>query len=274
MFPRLFTIDAFDLLGRRIGPLTLHTYGALLAAAFLIGLWVAGRQAKRQGLDGAKLTDMAIYVLIAGLVGAKLLLLITDWAYYSKNPRELLSILQSGGVFYGGLLGALPVAWWYTRRHAIDAWRAADALVPGVAIGQAIGRLGCFAAGCCYGKPTDLPWGVTFTDVYAARTVGTPLDHALHPSQIYESLFTLLIFFGLLLVAERKRFHGQVALTYVGVYATARFFAEFLRGDVARGFLFDGALSTSQFIAILMLAGAAVALPYLLKTRRIARAEA
>jgi len=274
VFPRLFTIDAFDLLGRRIGPLTLHTYGALLAAAFLIGLWVAGRQARKHGLDATKLTDLAIYVLIAGLVGAKLLLLITDWAYYSANPRELFSILQSGGVFYGGLLGALPVAWWYTRRHAIDGWRAADALVPGLAIGQAIGRLGCFAAGCCYGKPTDLPWGVTFTNVYSARTVGTPLDHSLHPTQIYESLFTLAIFFGLLLVAERKRFHGQVLLTYIGTYAIARFLVEFVRGDAARGFLFDGALSTSQFIAILMLLGAGAVLPYLLKTRRVASSEA
>ncbi len=274
MFPRLFTIDAFDLLGRRIGPLTLHTYGALLAAAFLIGLWVAGRQARRQGLDAAKLTDLAIYVLIAGLVGAKLLLLVTEWTYYSENPGELFSILQSGGVFYGGLLGGLLVAWWYTQRHGIDGWRAADALVPGLAIGQAIGRLGCFAAGCCYGKPTDLPWGVTFTDIYAARAVGTPLDYSLHPTQIYESLFTLLIFFGLLLVSERKRFHGQVVLTYISVYAIARFGVEFVRGDAARGFLFDGALSTSQFIAILMLLGAAAALPYLLKTRRIASSEA
>ena len=143
-----------------------------------------------------------------------------------------------------------------------------------MAVGQAIGRLGCFAAGCCYGKPTDLPWGVTFTNIYSARTVGTPLDHSLHPTQIYESLFTLLIFFGLLLVAERKRFHGQVVLTYVSVYAIARFAVEFVRGDTARGFLFDGALSTSQFIAILMLLGAGAVLPYVRKTRRISKSGA
>ena len=153
MHPKLLTLPAFDLLGRNIGPLTLHTYGVLLAIAFITGLWVASRQAKGAGLDPARVTDMAVYVLIAGLIGAKVLLVIVEWSYYAHNPRELLSILQSGGVFYGGLIGAFPVAWWYARRHALPPWRTADVLAPAVAIGQAIGRLGCFAAGCCYGRP-------------------------------------------------------------------------------------------------------------------------
>src|SRR2546428_3424063 len=122
MYPRLLTLPAFDLFGRTIGPLTLHTYGVLLALAFLAGLWVVSRQAKKAGLDGALITDMAVYVLIGGLVGAKLLLLAVEWPYYSKHPGEIFGLLQSGGVFYGGLVGAFPVAWWFARRHHLDGW--------------------------------------------------------------------------------------------------------------------------------------------------------
>jgi phosphatidylglycerol:prolipoprotein diacylglycerol transferase len=268
MSPRLFTLPSFELFGRVIGPLTLHTYGVLLAIAFISGLWVASRQAKRSGLDGARVTDMAVYVLIAGLVGAKLLLVVVEWGFYARNPRELLSILQSGGVFYGGLLGAIPVAWWYARKHGLPAWRTADALAPAVVLGQAIGRLGCFSAGCCYGKPADVPWAVTFRDTYAARTVGTPIDTALHPTQIYESLATFAIFFLLLKLADRKRFDGQVTLAYVGLYAVVRFTIEFFRGDAVRGTVF-GWLSTSQFIAALMLVGVALVLPYVARKNRL-----
>jgi phosphatidylglycerol---prolipoprotein diacylglyceryl transferase len=269
MHPKLLTLPAFDLLGRNIGPLTLHTYGVLLAIAFITGLWVASRQAKRSGLDAARVTDMAVYVLIAGLVGAKVLLVVVEWGYYARNPRELLSILQSGGVFYGGLLGAFPVAWWYARKHALPPWRTADALAPAVAIGQAIGRLGCFCAGCCYGRPAEVPWAVTFRDSYASRTVGTPLDTPMHPTQIYESLACLAIFLVLLRLARSKRFDGQVTLAYVLLYAVARFVIEFFRGDAVRGTVFGGWLSTSQFIALLTAVGVALLLPYVAKRNRL-----
>jgi phosphatidylglycerol---prolipoprotein diacylglyceryl transferase len=268
LHPKLLTLPAFDLLGRSIGPLTLHTYGVLLAIAFVTGLWVASRQAKAAGLDAARVTDMAVYVLIAGLVGAKVLLVIVEWDYYTHNPRELLSILQSGGVFYGGLIGALPVAWWYARKHGLPPWRTADVLVPAVAIGQTIGRLGCFAAGCCYGRPADVPWAVTFRDPYASRTVGTPLDIPLHPTEIYEAIACLAIFFILTRMARRKRFDGQITLAYVLLYSVARFVIEFYRGDAVRGTVL-GWLSTSQFIAVLLVAGVALVLPYVAKRNRV-----
>jgi len=270
MYPRLFTVPAFDLFGWHVGPLTLHTYGVLLALAFVAALWVVSRQARRAGLDPARITDMAVYVLIAGLIGAKILLLIVEWKYYSGNPRELLSILQSGGVFYGGLLGAVPVAWWYARRYHLEGWKTADVLAPAVVLGQAIGRLGCLAAGCCYGRPTDVAWAVTFRDITATRTVGTPIDIALHPTQVYESLACLLILAILLWMAPRKRFHGQIVIAYVVMYAVARFVIEFYRGDASRGFLFGGRLSTSQFVAILMVLGAGLTLPYVMKRERLA----
>jgi phosphatidylglycerol:prolipoprotein diacylglycerol transferase len=264
MHPRLLTIPGFDLLGKTLGPFTVHAYGVLLAIAFITGLWVAGRQAKAAGLDPSRVTDMAVYVLIAGLIGAKILLVIVEWGFYARNPRELLSILQSGGVFYGGLLGALPVAWWYARKHALPAWRTADVLAPAVVIGQAIGRLGCFCAGCCYGKAADVPWAVTFRDTYASRTVGTPLDIPIHPTQIYESLATLAIFFVLLRMSRSKKFDGQIALSYILLYAVARFVIEYFRGDAVRGTVM-GLFSTSQFIALLMALGTALLVPYVMK---------
>jgi phosphatidylglycerol:prolipoprotein diacylglycerol transferase len=268
VYPRLFTVPAFELFGRTIGPLTLHTYGVLLALAFVAGLWVANRQARRAGLDPARVTDMAVYVLIGGLVGARLMLLVVEWQYFTRNPRELWSLVQSGGVFYGGLLGALPVAWWYARRHGMDGWTTADVLVPGLAVGQAVGRLGCFAAGCCFGRPASVPWAVTFRDPYATRAVGTPLDVPLHPTQLYESAAVFLLFLGLLWLGRRKRFHGQVALAYLFFYAAARFVIEFYRGDATRGTVLGGWMSTSQFVALLIVLAVAALYPYLSRRRR------
>jgi phosphatidylglycerol:prolipoprotein diacylglycerol transferase len=272
MHPRLLTVPAFELFGRSTGPFTLHTYGVLLAIAFLAGLWVASRQAKRAGLDANRITDMAVWVLIAGLLGAKVLLVAVDWSYFGRNPRDVLSVFQSGGVFYGGLIAGILVAWWYARRYKLPGWQTADVLAPGVVLGQAIGRLGCFSAGCCWGKPTQLPWAVTFTDVYAARQVGTPMDTALHPSQLYESLAAFLIFLFLLWLAPRKRFHGQVTLVYVALYSAARFGLEFLRGDPDRGSWLRGTVSTSQIIAVVLLLGVALILPRLRATQAVAPA--
>jgi phosphatidylglycerol---prolipoprotein diacylglyceryl transferase len=262
MHPQLFTVPGLplpagtpSLLAWLRGPFTLHTYGLLLAVAFLAGLWVASRQAKRAGLDSNRVTDMAVWVLIAGLVGAKLMLVVVDWRHYSGNPGQLWSLFQSGGVFYGGLLGGMLTAWWYARRYSLPAWPTADVLAPGVVLGQAIGRLGCFFAGCCYGKPANVPWAVTFTDPYASRHVGTPLDIALHPSQLYESLACFLVFFFLLWLAPRKRFAGQVVLAYAVLYSVARFGLEFLRGDPERGGAWG--LSTSQIVAVMIVLGAA-----------------
>jgi phosphatidylglycerol:prolipoprotein diacylglycerol transferase len=274
MHPRLLTIPAFELIGRTWGPITVHTYGFLLAVAFLLGLWVTSRQAKRAGLDPGKITDMAVWVLIAGLVGAKLLLVGVEWRYFARNPRDAFSIFQSGGVFYGGLVAGILVAWLLSRRHRLPAWRTADVLAPGVAIGQAIGRLGCFSAGCCWGKATSVPWAVTFTDVYAARQVGTPIDTPIHPSQLYESAAVVLIFLFLLWLAPRKRFHGQVTLAYVALYSAARFVLEFWRGDAERGTWFANQVSTSQLIAAALLIAVAIALPYVRRTQATAKEPA
>jgi phosphatidylglycerol:prolipoprotein diacylglycerol transferase len=165
------------------------------------------------------------------------------------------------------------VAWWYARRHGLPGWATADVLAPGVILGQAIGRLGCFAAGCCYGKPASVPWAVTFTDVNV-RAVGTPMDTPLHPSQLYESILAFLLFFALLWLADHKRFAGQVVLSYAIGYSVIRFILEFWRGDPGRGSLFGGAVSTSQVIAIVLVLGAVAFWPRLSRKERPAPAVA
>jgi len=235
-----------------LGPITIHTYGLLLAVAFIAGIWLASRNAKKAGLDPDSIWNMGLIIIFAALVGAKLMLFISDYSYYLQNTREIfsLSTLRSTGVFYGGLLLALAAAAWYLRRTGLPGWNIADYTAPGIALGHSIGRLGCFSAGCCYGKPTDLPWGLTFTSQYAYENVGVPLNMPLHPTQLYESLGTMLLFLYLMFRLSRKHFTGQIILEYLILYAALRFFIEFFRDD-ERGFLFDGLLSTSQFVGIL-----------------------
>jgi len=241
VFPELFTV----------GPLTVYTYGVLLAAAYLLGLRLAMARATGRGLDPTRMLDLGIYIIISALVGAKALLLVVEWDHFTSSPAELLSLARSGGVFYGGLILAVAVAFWYIRRHRLPFWQTCDVFAPGIALGHAVGRLGCLAAGCCYGRPTSVPWAVTFHDPAAAANVGTPLGVPLHPTQLYESGAEFLIL-GLLLATERKgrAFAGRTFWLYMLLYGISRFVIEFYRGD-PRGQVFGG-LSTSQFISVVL----------------------
>ena len=251
MYPRLL----------ELGSITVYTYGVLLAAAYLLGLRLAMARAKARGLDAARVLDLGIYIIISALIGAKLLLLITDFRTFMANPRELLTLARVGGVFYGGLILAVAVALWYIRRAGLPLWITCDVFAPGIALGHVIGRFGCLFAGCCYGKPTGRPWGITFTDRYANANVGTPLFHPLHPTQLYEAGAEFLILI-LLLATERKGrpFAGRTFWLYMLLYAASRFIVEFFRGD-ERGTV--GVLSTSQFISVILAPLAIVMLLYL-----------
>jgi phosphatidylglycerol---prolipoprotein diacylglyceryl transferase len=244
-----------------LGPITVYTYGVLLAAAYLFGLQLARIRARERGLDANRVLDLGIYIIISALVGAKLLLLITDFKSFTADPRELLTLARSGGVFYGGLIVAVIVALWYIRRVGLPLWTTCDVFAPGIALGHVVGRFGCLFAGCCYGKPTTRPWGITFTDPFAAANVGTPLGVALHPTQLYEAGAELLILI-VLLVTERKGrpFPGRTFWLYMLLYAISRFVIEFYRGD-DRGTV--GMFSTSQFISLVLAPLAIVMLVYL-----------
>lgn len=263
MLPRLFTIGSF----------TLHTYGVLVSLGFLVGVLLARRLARSAGLDGEQIFGLGIYIALVAILGAKLLMVITDWDYYLSHPREIFSLqsLQSGGVFYGGFVAALIFAIAYCRVQQLSFWRVADTFAPGIALGHAIGRIGCFTAGCCWGRETHLPWAVVFTNPYSHDLVGVPLGVPLHPTQLYESFALFAIFLLLLRVRSRAHFDGQVFAAYVMLYATARFCIEFLRGDPDRGFVLGGALSTSQFLSIFLFAGAAIF--WLLRRRAYAHAH-
>jgi phosphatidylglycerol---prolipoprotein diacylglyceryl transferase len=250
MHPKLFEIPRlFQLGGVSVGPFTIYTYGVLLATAYLLGLQLALVRSRRHGLDPVRVLDLGVYIIFAALIGAKLLLVITEFDTY-RNPAQLVSLLQAGGVFYGGLIGALAVAFWYIRRYGLPVWTTCDMFAPGIALGHVIGRFGCLMAGCCYGRPTSEPWGITFTNVFAAANVGTPLGVSLHPTQLYEAGAELVILI-LLLWTERKgrAFPGRTFWGYLLLYAVSRFFIEFYRAD-PRGTVLG--LSTSQFISVIL----------------------
>ncbi|MGA2629923.1 MAG: prolipoprotein diacylglyceryl transferase [Terriglobia bacterium] len=250
MHPILFDFGFFQL----------PTYGPLMVTALLTALVLAVRQGKKEGLDSTRLLDFSTWLIVVALVGAKVLMIVTDWRTYWDRPSELVSLstLRAGGVFYGGFLAAVLFAWWYVRVHQLPLWKVFDVYSPSIALGLGIGRLGCFAAGCDYGKPTDSVLGVIFTHPLAQQVSGTPLGIRIHPTQLYESLSCVLIFAILIWRFRRKAYDGQIFVWYLTLYAVARFFLEFLRGDPDRGFVFGHLLSTSQFIAVLAVAVAAV----------------
>ena len=218
-----------------------------------------------------KVLDLSLYILASAILGAKALLVAVEWKRYLANPKDLVEILRSGGVFYGGLIAATTTAIVYMRRHELPAWAIADMGAPSIALGEAIGRWGCFAAGCCYGKESHGPFAVTFTDPFAHDAVGTPLGVPLHPTQLYLSAGAFLVFLILQWAYRRKTFDGEVFWLYVLLYAITRGIIENWRGDLVRGFVIPDILSTSQFIGILL---AALAIGMLVFLSRRSRAEA
>ena len=238
-----------------IGSFPINTYGVFLAIAFLCGILVTVKLGERDGLPRQKIYDLSLWMLLAGLVGSKILMLFTE-PEYRENPLLLVSLdfLRSGGVWYGGLLGGVLVGYLLMKRYQLPWWKTADAFAPGLAIGNFFGRQGCFAAGCCWGKPTTLPWGVKFTDL-GHQITGVPTDTYLHPTQLYESFAMLLVFFFLFWLHKRKRFNGQVILAYALLYSVIRFAIEFVRddprGDILGLTTLTG-LSTSQLISIVI----------------------
>ena len=231
----------------RFGPLTIHTYGVLVAAGFLLGLALAVKQAKKEGIPQERIIDIGFYVLVAAIIGSRLLFVAVNAGHYLKHPLDIFKIWEGGLVFYGGLILAIPSALWYIRKHNLDAWRITDIFAPSLAIGHAVGRIGCFAAGCCYGRLAELPWAVTFHDPECLATTGVPL----HPTQLYESAGEFLNFLILITLRRYQSFKGQLFWTYILLYSVLRFAVEFFRGDEARGYLFGG-ISVSQGISVIM----------------------
>src|SRR4030043_850752 len=232
----------------KFGPLTIHTYGVLVATGFLLGIGLAVLQAKKEGIPSNKIVGLGFYLLLSAIIGSRLFFIFINASHYIKNPLDIFKIWEGGLVFYGGVLLAVPTAIWYVKKNGLGIWSTADVFAPSIAIGQALGRLGGFFAGCCYGKTAQsLPWAVIFTDPECLARTGIPL----HPTQLYESAGEFINFLILIALRKNKSFNGQLFMTYLLLYSVLRFIVEFFRGDVNRGFIAPQ-LSVSQGISILM----------------------
>ncbi len=229
----------------KFADLTLHTYGVLLSLGFLLAVFLTLREARRTGFDPNVVMDLAFYVLISALVGSRLFFVLSNWQDFEKQPLGALKFWEGGLVFYGGLIFAFLTGLWYVRKHHLNFQRLADLVAPSIAIGQSMGRLGCFSAGCCYGAPTSVPWACTFRDPASLAPLGVPL----HPTQLYESAATFAIFLTLTRMRGSKRFQGRLFWYYLLFYSTARFIIEFFRGD-PRGWMIPNILSIAQGISI------------------------
>jgi phosphatidylglycerol:prolipoprotein diacylglycerol transferase len=276
-------------------PLTvpIHTYGILVAGGFLVAMTLAARAAERAGLDREKVLDLSFGILVAAMIGSRVLFIVVNWDEYAHDLVGIFEFWKGGLVFYGGFLGAIVFSIWYMRKHQMEFMPYADAMGPTVAIGQALGRLGCFAAGCCWGGACDAhyalaarfpPESLAFQSQLSNHLVdSTALTTIpIHPTQLYEALGTALIFLFLTWWRSRKRFNGELLALYLMLYAPLRALVETFRGDEERGRVFNflGSfarhawwnLSTSELISVgIFAAGVAV---YVTQGRRGAAAQA
>lgn len=274
MHPILFKIPLFGLFGHEYLPI--YSYGVMVALGFLLGSWYVSRQARNFGEDPAKALDLVFYILIAAILGSRILhVLVAEREKFFENPLYLFRIWEGGLVFYGGFIASLLVSVWFFRKHKLPALKFCDFFAPAIALGHAIGRQGCFLAGCCHGRPLlhETWYSVTFPfDPNSLAPSGVPL----YPTQLMESGAEFLIFLGLHWVLKRKKiphhltvgpkgqspsamgqvvgFDGQIISLYLMVYAVVRFLLEFWRGDAERGFVSGTDFSTSQLIAVIMFA--------------------
>lgn len=231
----------------KIGNITLYTYGLFVALGFMTALGIANKRAEKRGIKPELISDLFFLILLSSLLGARFFYIILNFSEFRKDPLEVFRIWNGGLVFYGGFLFALIAALVFVRRQKADLWEVGDILAPPIAIGHAIGRIGCLSAGCCYGRVCHLPWAMEFHNLESLA----PRDVPLHPTQIYSMVSNLLIFIVLLLMDRHKKFKGQIFWTYILLYGLMRSFIETFRGDF-RGNFFMDILSVSQAIGIAM----------------------
>jgi len=247
----------------QFGSFIVHWYGVLVACGFLAGIWLTAWRARREGIATERVFDLSLYLLLFGMLGGKLFYLAAYWKDFLHNfQRDGWAALRSGFVFYGGFIVAVTVTIGYARRHGIPHWRMADLFTPGLTVGHAFGRLGCFMEGCCYGEHTALPWAVHFSADHPTH------GEAVHPTQLYEVIGNLIFFAVLTWFYPRRKFDGQVFWLYAVLYALMRFSIEFIRGDNPRHW--PGHLTNSQVTALLWLAAAALFLWRLSRKQRTA----
>lgn len=227
-----------------IGPFTVHTYGLMIAIGVIAAYLTAGYRAKRLNINSSHIDLLSVWILLGGILGAKILYWFTQIKNIMQSPAILLNI-TNGFVVYGGIIGGILAGYLYCRKKQLAFLKCFDLFIPSVALAQGLGRIGCFMAGCCYGIETTSAWGVVFPSSSLAPG-GVPLI----PTQLISSGLDFILFAIVIFYAKRKKADGQVAALYLILYSAGRFSLEFFRGDLARGSV--GILSTSQFIAIFL----------------------
>ena len=241
MHPELFSIGNF----------TIHTYGFMIMIGASLGFFYMTSSAKKDlGIERDKIQNLAILIIIAAFVGGKLFFFMENPSYYFGSFENMKSNFRTGFVFYGSLIFAIPLTVWFFRKEKWPLWPMMDRLAITACIIHACGRMGCFFAGCCHGVPTDMPWGISFSD---AATKANPINTPLHPTQLYSSFMILCILGILWMMKRHNRFEGQLFFIYIILYASGRAIIEIFRGDEARGYVVDGIISHSQFISIIVI---------------------
>ena len=230
----------------KIGPLELHSYGFLLAVSFFVGIALAARRAPRRGLAPDAVYDTALVIVFAAILGARLMYVLFHHAEM-HSIVDVLAVWRGGLTMYGGVLAAMAAAWLYARRRELPFLRLADVVAPSLGLGLMVTRLGCFLNGCCYGKPTDVAWGVVFPEATFGGTLfgATPL----HPTQLYSSLEGLVVLLVLLLFDRRARPDGHVFALYLVLTGIGRFVLDFFRYYEANVYV-AGPLTVNQIISL------------------------
>jgi len=247
MHPKLFSL----------GPIGIHSYGLFVLIGIAVALYVAIRNGRANGISPPVIAEMGLFMAVVGVIGARLAYVLMNLTYYVSNPEEILMIWHGGLVFLGGMLLVIPALLWYLRRRHLPFWRIGDLWAPSLAIGLAIGRIGCFMAGCCYGKPTGVKWGVVFSNPDSLAPLGIPL----HPTQLYSSLAGVIIFLVLMALERRKHYEGQIFLWLLILYSTARLYLERFRGDISST-IPGTEMSLTQLLALLTLITAVLGLMF------------
>ena len=247
----------------QLGGLTVYAYGSILALGFVVGMILILLKARKEGVSIERVIELFCLVIISALIGARGLYVLLNLSIFREDPFKIFKVWEGGLVFYGGFLFAVTAAIGYMRGYRLPLWKMADLFTPSTALGLFFARIGCFMAGCCYGKKTTLPWGVTFSDPLSLARLHLPL----HPTQLYEAGSGLVLFFFLIWMEKRKSYDGQIFWLFILLYSIVRFLIEFVRDD-PRGFLPGTFLSTSQSIGIFLAILAVFVLNYLKKGRR------
>lgn len=249
----------------QFGQFSIKTYGFFIAVGFMAGIGLALREARRLEYNPQFILDLAFYMIVGAIVGSRVFYVATHLSSYRAHPLDALKLWQGGLTFFGGFILAVIICIVLIKRQGLSVWKTFDLFAPSLAVGVFFGRIGCFFAGCCYGKPCSLPWAITFNNPESLAQLNIPL----HPTQLYSAGGALVTFLILFMLRKRKSFDGQLALLWILLYSSFRTGIELFRGDM-RGDLLLGRYPSSQAMALLLIVVSLVAL-FILRGRARSR---